>query len=261
MHFGDGDEEASPPPRKHTDLSDEDASPPLGASQASPPPAELPHEAPSSSKHDRVVKGVSWFGVDIPEKEILRHEGMPHQQHSTASLGCDTPRSKLSKRSVLSRRSVASKSLRALFRRKTSVCRPNFNGRWTCTATWGLDAFLKDAGVSKMQRLAALGAPWPTWEFEQKSESITFTNHTILGDISESFQVGGPEYVQVDGRKQMITSRAFWEGDQLVIDRTGPQGRFREERRIDAEDQLHFLLKSADKSKEISWGRTFRREG
>ena len=35
---------------------------------------------------------------------------------------------------------------------------------------------------------------------------------------------------------------AFWEKSTLVIERCGPQGRFREERYIDEQDQLHFKL-------------------
>lgn len=156
--------------------------------------------------------------------------------------------------------------MRSLFstgvrRRKTSSIKPNFNGLWTCTATWGLDAFLKDAGISKMQRMAAGGAPWPSWEFGQNGDNIDFTNHSFLGDLNEKFRVGGPEYTQVDGRKQENTCNAYWETESLIIERSGPQGRFREERYIDADGMLQFVLKGLDKNVDSSWGRTFRRAG
>lgn len=146
-------------------------------------------------------------------------------------------------------------------RRKTSSIKPNFHGQWTCTATWGLDAFLKDAGVSKMQRMAAQGAPWPSWEFDQNGDAITFTNHSFLGDLIESFRVGGPEYKQVDGRKQELTCKSYWEDETLIIERLGPQGRFREERSIDTDGMLQFTLKGLDNCSNSSWGRTFKRAG
>merc|ERR1712060_187232 len=145
--------------------------------------------------------------------------------------------------------------------RRRGPRRPNFHGSWVCTSTWGLDAFLRANGVSKMQRMVAERAPWPSWEFEQDGDSIVFINHCFVGDLREEFKVGGPEYTTRDGHKQLLTCKAFWEeGDMpvLVLERRGPQGRFREERHLDKQGQLHFKLRALEDGKEdTAWGRTF----
>jgi len=139
--------------------------------------------------------------------------------------------------------------------------RPNFHGSWVCIATWGLDEFLKAAGISYVQRCAAAKASWPSWDFEQDEDSIKFCNHTMMGDISEVFTVGGPEYIAVDGRKQKIRSNATWEGSNcLLILRDGPQGKFQERRLINEKGELHFTLTGKEAGTEHSWGRSFVRK-
>mmetsp|Transcript_94740 Transcript_94740/g.267842 ORF Transcript_94740/g.267842 Transcript_94740/m.267842 type:complete len:422 (+) Transcript_94740:123-1388(+) len=133
------------------------------------------------------------------------------------------------------------------------------DGAWTCTATWGLSAFLQENGVALTQRLVAERAPWPSWEFRQDGDTVVFVNNTFLGRITEEIQVGAPAYASVDGFGQELSCRAFWEGGALVIERSAPQGRFREERWLEG-GQLHFLLKSLEAGRQTSWGRTFRRK-
>jgi len=81
-----------------------------------------------------------------------------------------------------------------------------------------------------------------------------------MGDLREEFQVGGPEYTQVDGKKQSLQCTAVWDDETLVIERQGPQGRFRESRVIDDEGKLRFTLKGLEKATCVSWGRTFARK-
>jgi hypothetical protein len=138
--------------------------------------------------------------------------------------------------------------------------RPDFAGRWICTGTWGLDAFLQALGISMLRRIAAAKAPWPTWEFEQDEDAFVFINRNCMGVMREEFLAGGPEYTQVDGEKQRVCSRALWEDGQLVIERNGPKGRFREERRLDESGRLHFTLRGFKDGKSLAWGRTFARK-
>lgn len=138
--------------------------------------------------------------------------------------------------------------------------RPDFNGELVCIATWGLDDFLKGMGISYMKRLAASKAPWPSWEFKQEQDQFSFCNHTMLGDIREEFVADGTPYSTVDGHKQTLECAAVWEGSTLVIERSGPQGRFREERSIDEKGQLHFKLQGLEENS-TAWGRTFKRKG
>jgi hypothetical protein len=133
------------------------------------------------------------------------------------------------------------------------------DGAWTCTATWGLSAFLQENGVALTQRLVAERAPWPSWEFRQDGNTLVFINNSFLGRITEEIQVGAPSYVSVDGFGQELSCRAFWEGGALVIERSAPQGRFREERWLQ-DGQLHFVLKNLEAGRQASWGRTFRRK-
>lgn len=86
--------------------------------------------------------------------------------------------------------------------------RPDFNGEWICIATWGLDEFLKEMGISYMKRLAASKAPWPSWEFKQEQDQFSFCNHTMLGDIREEFVADGTPYSTVDGHKQTLECAA-----------------------------------------------------
>lgn len=109
--------------------------------------------------------------------------------------------------------------------------------------------------------MAAARAPWPKWEFVQDGHHIKFINRGALGELTEEFEAGGPEYIAIDGRKQRIRSKAFWEGQTLVIEKDGPQGQFREERRFDPDGQLHFVLRSLEPGHGgASWGRTFVRQ-
>merc|ERR1719162_597146 len=108
--------------------------------------------------------------------------------------------------------------------------------------------------------MAALRASWPSWEFKQRGNNITFLNKGPFGTFCEEFTVGGPKYTVVDGWKQTVSCRAFWESDILVIIRSGPQGRFKETRLIDDEGLLQFTLSSLnDKFGDISYGRSFKR--
>lgn len=177
----------------------------------------------------------------------------------------ESPRSRLERRpsqnSQASSESRLSKLRRALSRNLSwKAPRPNFHGTWVCTQTWSLDPFLKSIGASKLERVAASRAPWPSWEFSQKGDAITFVNHTCFGKLREEFEVGGPEYTMIDARKQRQTCRALWEGSALVIERRGPQGRFREERRVDPDGSLQFVLRGLEPGKNGSWGRVFRRK-
>ena len=58
----------------------------------------------------------------------------------------------------------------------------------------------------------------------------------------------------------VATKVATWEDATLVIERCGPQGRFREERFIDADGKLQFKLLGLEEGHAVSWGRTFRRK-
>jgi len=138
--------------------------------------------------------------------------------------------------------------------------RPDFNGEWVCIETFGLDDFLKELGVGTFKRLAASKAPWPSWHFEQDGDKFKFSNHTMMGVLAEEFVADGSTYSTVDGHKQMLNCFALWEGDILVIERSGPQGHFREERRIDESGVLHFTLRGMEASSKVVWGRKFRRK-
>mmetsp|Transcript_83262 Transcript_83262/g.131420 ORF Transcript_83262/g.131420 Transcript_83262/m.131420 type:complete len:372 (-) Transcript_83262:205-1320(-) len=138
---------------------------------------------------------------------------------------------------------------------------PNFSGSWVCTSTWGLDAFLEKCGISKIQRMAATRAPWPSWEFRQTGDAVTFINNGAFGALQETFVIDGPEFIVIDGRKQKLTCRAYWESSKLVIERSGPHGRFREERSILDDGTLYFSLSSLEEAfANASWGRTFKRK-
>jgi hypothetical protein len=195
----------------------------------------------------------------------------------------DTPQSPMSTRSKLSRVSAASSPLRALrlqgarlkgrLKTLTRSCngtptsvlpppppRPDFTGEWTCIATWGLGDFLKAHGISMLQRIAAEKAPWPSWEFDQDGDKFTFFNRGMMGELKEEFEAGGPEYTFIDGRRQQLTCKAFWKDQRLIIERCGPQGRFREDRYIEANGHLTFELISLQDGVNAKWGRSFERK-
>jgi len=120
---------------------------------------------------------------------------------------------------------------------------------------------LKGMGIPKLHRMAAARVPWPKWQFIQDEDHITFINRGGLGELREEFEAGGPEYFVLDGWKQRVRCKAFWEGQTLIIEKDGPQGHFREERRFDPDGQLHFVLRSLEPSHGgASWGRTFVRQ-
>lgn len=169
--------------------------------------------------------------------------------------------------SVVTQGSRASRMSRLLRRAASGIStlgkrnvKPSFHGHWVCVGTWGLDEFLRANKISTMQRMAAMKAPWPTWEFQQDGGRVVFINHSFLGDIREEFEIDGPEYTAVDGKRQKLQCKAFWENETMVIERSGPQGKFREARSIDAEGKLQFKLTGIDSSIGVSWGRTFERK-
>lgn len=136
----------------------------------------------------------------------------------------------------------------------------NFAGHWTCVATWGLEDFLSASGVSYVRRKAASSAPWPAWEFQQSGDNIVFLNHSALGRLREEYTVDGRPYTCLDGWKQKVQIIAVWENHALVVNKEGPQGKFREERRIDESGRLQFtLFPLKDELRHLKWGRTFER--
>lgn len=158
------------------------------------------------------------------------------------------------------KRGMAMKSLRKQMSMESRISAFNthsINGRWTCLRTWGLSEFLKASKVSYVQRKAAENAPSPTWEFNQVGDHIIFTNHTVLGPIKEEFTCNGEEYHMVDGWKQRVCCKAYWEGVKLVIERERSQGTFREERWIDDDGRMQFTLESIEPRLPVKWGRTF----
>jgi len=141
--------------------------------------------------------------------------------------------------------------------------RPQIQGKWKCVETWGMDEFLKSMGIGKLQRMAAAKAPWPSWQFTQDGDQITFTNKTAMGDIRETFVADGSEYTMVDGYKRNILSQATWQVDALVITRSGPEGRSLEERKVTGDKLFFRLAKLNENGEEVSgapqWGRVFER--
>lgn len=220
-----------------------------------PEEEELQVAAPAEVGPPTLLRGTSRCTGSYGDKPD--HKGSP----VVVPVSADGPvQRQISKDSVKSTGSRLSTLQRALSKRLVlQKNKPNFHGNWVCTETWGLDAFLKSIGVSKMERMAASRAPWPSWEFSQDGDAITLVNHTCFGDLREEFKAGGPEYTMIDGRKQRQTCKAFWDGATLVIERSGPQGRFREERLIDRDGLLRFVLRAQEPGKDGSWGRVFRR--
>jgi len=144
-------------------------------------------------------------------------------------------------------------------RMKTTAGSVSLEGLWTCTNTWGLSAFLKHSGVNLLKRKAAESAPWPSWEYQQSGNNIVFINHSAMGKLREDITVNGQTYTTVDGWKQTITCRATWESGSLVIEKDGPQGKFREERTIDHHGRLQFVLQPLSPVGP-NWGRTFEKK-
>jgi len=209
-------------------------------------PKGVEEDAHDQAKVARAISSCSLQGIHLDEADAKEQhqsghpEAMRVRSHTTMSLA--------SQKSIVD-------IITDFFQHK-----PNLTGEWVCIETWGLDDFLKEMGISYMKRLAATKAPWPSWEFKQDKDQINFCNHTMLGDIKEEFVADGGSYQMIDGHKQTLNCTAFWEGATLVIERAGPQGRFREERQIDANGVLNFTLKGCEpETKE--WGRKFKRKG
>jgi len=238
-----------------------------------------------SRNEDLAFEQLSVQGIDLSRPEMdsmpgnILHQLPPSQsgmmrKQGSASLTSEASsgqkkihrvetQSTLVDRSFTRRMTKAMTLVKTLTRMKSLLepTRPDFEGHWVCIHTWGLDAFLKACNISKIQRMAALSAPWPSWEFKQDEGHIAFVNHGPLGDIREDFIVGGPEYGIVDGRKQKVQCKAYWDGTTLVIDRAGPQGRFRELRNIDEDGKLQFVLHGLEEGlTHVKWGRRFERK-
>lgn len=139
----------------------------------------------------RVVSSVSLQGLNVDENPELAQR---------ASLRAGTTNSLNSMASKRSKKSIVSR-ISGVFRKAK---RPDFNGRWVCISTYGLDDFLKEMGISYVKRLAASKAPWPSWEFQQDQDKFSFCNHTMMGDIKEDFEANGSPYNAVDGHKQTL---------------------------------------------------------
>merc|ERR1712113_421708 len=133
---------------------------------------------------------------------------------------------------------------------------------WICIHTWGLEDFLRACGASEWQVLCASHAPWPRWEFYQQGDHFKYNNLNSLCNLTEEFEVGGPEYLAYDTRRKELKCRAYWEVKDgsmaLVIDRDGEDGRFKETRELNGQGQLLFKLEALKSGMEgCTWGRTF----
>merc|ERR1719162_2953735 len=93
----------------------------------------------------------------------------------------------------------------------------NLQGTWTCVGTFGLEEFLKSNGVGWAKRKAAMGAPWPTWEFQQSGDNIVFINNSAVGVLREEITANRQPFKIVDGWKQTINCIAYWEDSALII--------------------------------------------
>lgn len=221
---------------------------------------------------EQVVRQTSPVGVDaVRQTSPVRVDGPALTRPTLTRSGsrtADALRSATSKVQRATRKLAFMYSMKKSVSQSSSVpavLRPLLHGYWVCVGTWGLGDFLKAGGISYVQRLAAEKAPWPSWEFTVNGDDVLFVNQTMMGAITEEFCVGGSEYTMTDGRKQQIECRATWEGEgeasKLVINRSGPQGKFREERSLDERGKLQFVLCGQAKGMEnCSWGRTFERK-
>lgn len=131
------------------------------------------------------------------------------------------------------------------------------SGPWTCVATEGLESFLKSTGVGVIQRKFAVSARWPSWNFSVSEDRIIFVNHTAIGVLQEEIPLGR-DYTYIDGSKNTIASHATWTptagGGILLIDRSGPPGKYKEERTVKG-NSMEFVLTNKDVGN--SWGRSF----
>mmetsp|Transcript_165528 Transcript_165528/g.293131 ORF Transcript_165528/g.293131 Transcript_165528/m.293131 type:complete len:560 (-) Transcript_165528:74-1753(-) len=136
-------------------------------------------------------------------------------------------------------------------------------GSWKCVETTGLESFLKQTGVNIFQRKIALAARWPSWEFVATDDggSIRFINHSAVGALKEDIVLNGEEYKIKDGHGNVLVCSSVWEpttnGGVLRTKRSGPMGRYSEERLVEG-DRLNFVLSHGDGGP--SWGRSFIRK-
>lgn len=215
------------------------------------------HEMTPVMAHMAIHHGISF--KDVQDEDVIGR--YPHLKQISPSKNASTK--EVGAGSVV--RSISGsvgKGLSKIMGRQDSDASKNFNGQWVCVETFGLDDFLKAMGIGWAQRMAAGKAPWPTWEFQQTGvDDFVYLNRGVMGELREVFTVGGEEYIFVDGRGQKIISKALWENKALVILRSTPHGKAREERRIDDSDILHFTLQSLEPAhKGIKWGRNFQRK-
>lgn len=136
---------------------------------------------------------------------------------------------------------------------------PALLGSWKCTATRGLDEFLKATGIGIFQRKIAKAAKWPSWEFLPGDNVVVFINHSAIGDLREEFPLG-KEYNWIDGQGNAMTCLAEYKetanGGVLLTSRSGKIGSYQEERKV-TDNVLEFTLTHGTG---VSWGRTFQRQ-
>jgi len=137
-------------------------------------------------------------------------------------------------------------------------------GRWRCTATEGLEEFLRATGAGVIQRKIAISAKWPEWELTVDTGRVVLVNHSQLGTLIEEIPLALTPYSHKDARGNVQTCKAMWEGSlkrrggedsgRLTIWKISELGSWREERSVRG-DTLNFKLIKDDCS--VSWGRTF----
>lgn len=136
---------------------------------------------------------------------------------------------------------------------------PDFNGVWECVETWGLDEFLQAIKVGRIRRMAAMKAPWPTWQLTQIGDDFTYINRSKFGTMTESFKADGTEYSHKDleGNESKCTATVK-DQNSLVIERVGKQGKCWETRTLEDGEKLAFTLQM--EGIEVKWGRRFLRK-
>lgn len=241
---------------------------------------QLHADAPDDAVDHLELAGIILHDVEEVEKEhaaspTLLTDTLIRQRSRVRSFGniggedgLDVISRATSVHSLRSKQSSGNRKSAGAKEEEKEEVRPELQGEWICIDTWGMDDFLKDAlNIGWLQRSIAAKAAWPRWEFTKLHDDIfLFANHGALGVIEEEIDVGGPEYTSYDGHKQKITNKAYWTGSgeasKLVIERQGPQGHFTEERSLDENKHLVFVLTCTvpKTGKECKWGRKFKRK-
>jgi hypothetical protein len=134
----------------------------------------------------------------------------------------------------------------------------DFGGTWECVETFGLDEFLQAMKVGRIRRMAAVKAPWPSWQFTHKGNDVTYINKSKFGVMTEAFKVDGSEYSHKDLEGNVTTCKARIEGTSLIIERVGKEHKATETRTIKNGDTMDFKLEMAGISQ--TWGRRFTRK-